>query len=274
MKAVQFAGTLVLLGCSVGSTVSLAQGGVESFQAVMTLDTARVQDVDSRYKAGAVGATVYFSPITHESAPYAESAFLSQTSAVSYRYERNEFTERFSDFSADSTENVLLARLVLNQGLIVEAGYEHDEESTTLESYGLGVGYYVTPLSTVNVEWSNEPDADITTVGASYRVVKLHEGGSAIAFDASYLDKEFFDRFHARTLELEASYYASRALGFSASYFKQSANGASFDSDVLTFGVEYFVTPKIATGVSFAQVFGEDGAGDRNAVFFEGEFRL
>ena len=108
-----------------------------------------------------IGVSYYFGPVDPSNGPWAEAAFLEQASHIGFRYSDGEFD---TSPSLDYDQWSIDGRFVHTPtGLFISGGYGDGEiegngfaDETDIENYRIEIGSYVTPHTTVALQYGEE----------------------------------------------------------------------------------------------------------------------
>jgi len=230
------------------------------------------QDVTTKYSQ--VQAVVYLTPVVTGKDPLAEAAFVGKNSSVGITSSRDsvevENDNYFSDFDYDDDIKTLRGHFVVPAGidLIFDLGAGRgDFDETDIDTRSLGVGAYITPTSSVTLEYTKE---DHDTDGfefdykywtlASHNLLPLREF-LGLAFEPRLTVYDYDNDTDLTELGLKAVLYVNRQLGMYldivASILENNDETDEESVRALSrIGVDYFVNEQVRVGAALISVSG------------------
>ena len=207
---------------------------------------------------GEVYGTFYLWDVDTSKGPLGEAAFLDHASSITLGASDGEVD--FSDFDNEDGQTYNISSRYVAEGpgwqlsgLIVDLGYERAEPGDRdIDIYNVGVGYYVTPKTTVVVGYEqtnlgNGGDVD------SYRSDGKHlwslDGDGAITAELGYGRTSVKDNHDVDTYMVAAKWYLNKRLGFGVGYENTDWNG--YEVNAFNVSSEWFITEALAVSLEY-----------------------
>lgn len=214
---------------------------------------------------GEVFGTFYLWDVDTSKGPLAEAAFLDHSSSITLAASDGEVD--FSDFDTQDGQTYGVSTRYVAEGpgwqlsgLLVDLGYERAEPGDRdIDIYNIGLGYYVTPKTTViagyeQTNLSNGGDVD------SYRVDGKHlwslSGDGAITAELGYGRTKVKDSDDVNTYLVAAKWYMNKNLGFGLGYENSDWNGYEVNS--FNVSSEWFITESLEVALEYTYVDPDD----------------
>lgn len=236
-------------------------GSIDSELKTPTGSSKNSNDTD----IGEVFGTFYLWDVDTSKGPLGEAAFLDHASSITLAASDGEVD--FSDFNnKDGQTYSASSRYVAEgpgwqlSGLIVDLGYERAEPGDRdIDIYNVGVGYYVTPKTTVvagyeQTNLSNGGDVD------SYRVDGKHlwslSGDGAITAELGYGRTSVKDNDDVNTYLVAGKWYLNKTLNFGLGYEISDWNG--YEVNAFNVSSEWFITESLEVALEYSYVDPDD----------------
>ena len=236
-------------------------GSIDSELKTPTGSSKNSNDTD----IGEVFGTFYLWDVDTSKGPLGEAAFLDHASSITLAASDGEVD--FSDFNnKDGQTYSASSRYVAEgpgwqlSGLIVDLGYERAEPGDCdIDIYNVGVGYYVTPKTTVvagyeQTNLSNGGDVD------SYRVDGKHlwslSGDGAITAELGYGRTSVKDNDDVNTYLVAGKWYLNKTLNFGLGYEISDWNG--YEVNAFNVSSEWFITESLEVALEYRYVDPDD----------------
>ncbi len=214
---------------------------------------------------GEVFGTFYLWDVDTSKGPLAEAAFLDHSSSITLAASDGEVD--FSDFDTQDGQTYGVSTRYVAEGpgwqlsgLLVDLGYERAEPGDRdIDIYNIGLGYYVTPKTTViagyeQTNLSNGGDVD------SYRVDGKHlwslSGDGAITAELGYGRTKVKDSDDVNTYLVAAKWYMNKNLGFGLGYENSDWNG--YEVNAFNVSSEWFITESFEVSLGYSYVSPDD----------------
>ena len=232
-----------------------SHGSVDSELKTPNGTTKNDTDID----VGNIFGTFYLWEVDTSKGPLGEAAFLDHASSITLAATDGEVD--FSDIDNQDGQNYAVSTRYVAEGpgwqlsgLIVDLGYERQEPGDQeIDIYNVGVGYYVTPKTTVVVgyEQTNVNDGgDVDT----YRVDGKHlwslSGDGAITAELGYGRTTIKNNDDVDAYLVAGKWYLNKSLSFGLGYENTDWNG--YEVNTVSVSSEWFITESFEVSLAYS----------------------
>ena len=231
-----------------------SHGSVDSELKTPNGTTKNDTDID----VGNICGTFYLWEVDTSKGPLGEAAFLDHSSSITIGFTDGEVD--FSDFDNDDGQNYSVSTRYVAEGpgwqlsgLIVDLGYERQEPGDQeIDIYNVGVGYYVTPKTTVVASYeqtnvNNGGDVD------TYRLDGKHlwslSGDGAITAELGYGRTTIKNLDDVDAYLVAGKWYLNKSLSFGLAYENTDLNG--YEVNTGTVSSEWFITDALEVSLAY-----------------------
>lgn len=183
----------------------------------------------------------YFTPVSQDSAPYALSGFLAQTSNIAGSYNINDDTDFYH----------INGQYVFASKWFIGANYAaFDNDFNDINAYGASLGYYFNASSAVYLDYSKtdsksefaedmhgKTDSDYFSLGVRSFIALQSTAGVDLLANVSYseststINYDTYSTYHDKSddtfVNLSASWYLTRSWSLGGHYTVQDGNDSS-----------------------------------------------
>jgi len=238
-----------------------SMGSIDSELKTPTGSSKNSNDTD----IGEIFGTFYLWEVDTSKGPLKEAAFLDHSSSITLAASDGEVD--FSDFDTQDGQTYGISTRYVAEGpgwqlsgLLIDLGYERAEPGDRdIDIYNVGLGYYVTPKTTVIVGYeqtnlSNGGDVD------SYRVDGKHlwslSGDGAITAELGYGRTKVKDNDDVNSYLVAAKWYMNKSIGFGLGYENTDWNG--YEVDAINVTADWFITESFEVSLGYSYVNPDD----------------
>lgn len=250
------------------------------FQVELSFDYSKEKESIDEIESTFLGAVVYFDKVEVGSNPYAEAAFLEQSSGIAVGFVETDFSLAGSDL--DSSTVLLLAHYVLpDSPFIIEAGIANDDLNfnngfngrSDVDAIVLGVGAYIGTNSAVMLNYTSmdfvinpapgivaSSKADLALTSIEYKIIEKLEGSASYGINALIGTTKFKDDTSSETnvsLMVEGDYYLNQSTSVGVLLELNSGDDKSDEGQTVGAKVNHFLTPVLAVFAEFHQFSAE-----------------
>jgi hypothetical protein len=206
-----------------------------------------------------IGGTWYMETVDTSKGPLGEAAFLDHASDITVAYTRTDLD--LGDLDNDEGNNYSISSRYVAEGpgwklsgWLVDLGYDRREPGDEeIDYYNIGIGKYVTPNTTVVVDYqridvNNGNDTNAYSLDVEH-FFAFSSGGLKVAADGGKTVVSGAD--DVESWGLGGTWYLNNNLGFGAGYARESQNGYEVDTWVVN--AEWFITENFAVDLAYAQ---------------------
>ncbi|MDH5711723.1 MAG: hypothetical protein OEZ15_08690 [Gammaproteobacteria bacterium] len=243
-----------------------------------------------------LSAQIFFDEVTIGSHPYAEAAFLEQTSSIGIGYSNFDITSNAFDFSGDQiifgVDYVLPDSLIILQGGITSADGDYKnglKGGFDADGIFIGIGKYITENSAITIRYLQlDGDANfvpsikitskLTEIGVDYKIVEELRDGAAFKFEASFTSSDMDMDTTSETntiIEFSGDYYQNQSISIGASLEINSGDDKGSEGKTFGLNLGMFLTPVFAIAVEFNQFMADNtSVDDSDEVVLVGAVRF
>ncbi len=231
-----------------------------------TGDVTTSNNVDADQDVYSFTGSWFIAPVDVSKGPLGEAAFLDRASSISLDYVDGEID---ADAGNLDIENYgVRGRYVwADSGWFVEGGYNSEEQGNfDADIYGIGVGMYVAPNTTVTVGY-NDIDGDIGADADGWGIDLKHVqlwGDQALKVELGYSNLDPDNGKNLDTWSIGSTWYICKTLGVGGSYSTQDAGTDDLESWQLF--AEWFVHEQVALGLAYTEAEADSGPANSDAV--------
>lgn len=207
---------------------------------------------DTEVKTSALAGAYYLAPVDDSVGAKAEAAFLNKSSNIFLSYSQIEIENDPLLLDEDGTGYVAGGEYVLDSGIILSALYSSSEiEDFDSETIGVGVGYYLTDSSTIDLRFSYIDDdlEETNTFSLGYKNVLDFGDDQSLNVEAilNHLDPDETDS--STNLTVISDYYFTSQLSAGASVGYTDSDS----EEALNYGVKgsYFFGSNFALAIAY-----------------------
>jgi len=211
-----------------------------------------------------IGGTYFLETVDTSKGPLGEAAFLDHASSLALGFTDGEVDLNRGDDGDGQTYNVDMRYVAEGpgwklSGVIVDVAFQRAEPSDAeIDTWGLGIGYYITQNTTAvvnyeNVSVNNGPEADRWGLDVEHFFAFGNGGLMARANGGKTVISGLDD---PTTWGLGATWYLNNNLGFGADYVQDEENG--FEVQGFRVNAEWFITESLAVDLSYADIQPDD----------------
>jgi hypothetical protein len=227
-------------------------------------NTANDQKNSTDTDIGKVAGTVYLKPVDTSKGPLGEAAFLDHASNITLAFADGEVDLSDAD-NEDGQTYTFQSRYVAEgpgwqlSGWLVDLGLERAEPGDQeVDFYNLGIGKYVTPNTTLVLEYqksniNNGPDFDSYGVAVDH-FFAMSSGGIKARANAGKTVVSGLD--DPTTWGLGATWYVNNNWGIGADFEQTDLNG--YETNGYSVNVEWFITESFAVDLSYSDLEPDD----------------
>lgn len=220
-------------------TAGVAHAHDHTYNAEVGLMASQVDTGFSDSNAFGIGGELLFAPAMTNKGPLEEAKFLSMVGGASAAYATNDDTD---------VDSIGLAVDGYMGSVYAAARYSQlDAGAVDVDSYGVSVGYRVSPALLVALDYDDSDDLNISSVGVSAKYLAQLGGEQALNIEGGVTS--FDDAADSKVFSLSGDYYLNAM--FSVGVGIEESDQSGVDT-AFSFNTNYFVTKKVSVGAEYA----------------------